>query len=162
MGSRVPLVSRPKSWPSLAAKRAVAIAIADLPIAFGSVARSDEQIGMIGVKRIDEGLGGIDGPLRFLRCLAGLLADHFAGIEFAIPDAFVTQRKFDVGGGSHAMDHQRLVVFGDPQGAVGVVAGEDAPQHVGIGIVVEPPRQPADRGDEIAARPRVGFATKQA
>lgn len=68
---------------------AVAIAIADLPIAFGGMARSDEQISVIGVERIDEGLGGIDGPLRFLRRFAGLLTNHLARIELAIPDALI-------------------------------------------------------------------------
>ena len=49
------------------------------------------------------------------------------------------------------MDHQRLLALGDPQGTLGVVAGEDAPQQVGVRIVVEPSREPIDRGHELAA-----------
>jgi hypothetical protein len=153
--------SGPSMWPirqlptgklaALAAEYPIAIAITNLPIMLGGMARGDEQIRVVLVQGIDEVLRGIDLPRERLWFFTLFFADRFGRVKFAIPDAFVAQRQFHLGGGYDAVDHQRLVILGDSQSTLRIVARKDSPEHIGIRVLVESPRKPADFGDECAA-----------
>ena len=73
------------------AELAVAIAKANLPVAFRRVSRCDEQLCVVFIQRIHERLGSVTRTFLRFRRLAGQFANHLASIEFAIPDPFVTQ-----------------------------------------------------------------------
>ncbi|MFM1941179.1 MAG: hypothetical protein RI897_161 [Verrucomicrobiota bacterium] len=68
---------------------AVLVAESDLPVVFCGVAGGDEEVGLVGVERFDEGLGGIGGSVELGWMFSGLLFDHLVAVEFAEPEAFL-------------------------------------------------------------------------
>ena len=113
------------------------------------------------VQRLDEGLGRIVRRTLLRGVPAGFFLDHLALVQFAVPNAFVHHLRGEFGTGRDLADRQRLGLLRDPQSVGGVVAGEDAPEAVGVRIVVQLARQPVDLTDK---RPQAssGVATKQA
>ena len=120
----------------LAAELAVFVGIADLPVARAGVAGGDEELRAEVVEGGDDLGGGIVGAF-FLSRPAGELDELGALFAFAEPDGLLEGVEVDAGSAGGTGDDQGFVVLGDPEGVGGVVAGEKAPEDVGIRVVVE-------------------------
>ena len=137
--------------PFLAAELAVAIGESNLPVTLAGMTRCNEQLRAVVVQHIDQRPRRVRRGMLLDRLAAGQFADHFALVQFAVPKAFVTDRQFDLRGGCRTMNHQRRLLPHDPQGRLGIIAGNDAPKRVGIGIVVQLSRELMCFGNELAA-----------
>ena len=127
--------------------------IADLPVAPGGVAGGQEQLRLVLLEEIDDRLGGVGVAVFGFRLAALGLFGVLVVRALVEPEALVEQAQVDARAGGGAMDLQGLAGGGDPQGVARAVAGDDAPQDVGVGVVVQLPRKPMDFDDELAGPP---------
>ncbi len=105
---------------------------------------------MIGVERIDEWLGGIRGALELGGFFSGLLFDHLVAVEFAEPEAFLDHVHGQFSACSDFTDRERGGFAGDGQGVGGAVTGDDTPEEVGIGVVIQLAGELVEIDDELA------------
>ena len=130
----------------------VTIAEADLPVRLRGVTRRDHQVRLVVVKQVDQGLGRVVGAFQLFGLAAAILLDVLVLYQFVVPLAFGDHfgREFRARG--DFLHDQRLTMACYHQRVIRVVASENAPERVGVGIVVQLAGQLVNLLNEVAGR----------
>ncbi len=129
---------------------AVAVAESNLPVPLGCVAAGHHAVRFFVVKVVHDQLGGIHGACRFFHLAHRFFVPLCASLYLAEACALVNNVEVSSESSKDPAYHQWFGVLGNPQGVSGLVAGQDAPDAVGVGVVVQHSRQLVHGADEPA------------